>query len=69
MPGNTVVLTIDSQLQKVAQDSLERKILSMHIQSRKRDHGFENRTRGVLPIERAVEQTGRLGLREHGFFL
>ena len=29
VPGNTVVLTIDSQLQKVAQDSLERKILSM----------------------------------------
>ena len=29
VPGNTVVLTIDSRLQKVAQDALERKIISM----------------------------------------
>lgn len=29
VPGNTVILTLDSRLQKVAQDALEKKILSM----------------------------------------
>lgn len=29
VPGNTVVLTIDARLQKIAQDALEKKILSM----------------------------------------